>query len=235
MIVLVSTQLFGQEVEGYVYDADGRVSGVRIENLSHDRIEVSNSNGYFRIEAKIGDTIQFTSIAYELYELIVNQKQLERKTVVELKISSLDEVKVTGYKSSKTDVQNLDKNLTTQIRKDAKKHPELYQPSNGNIGNILRLIFSAFKSDKPPEKATSYLGFEDFEALFLKDKNINERFLVEELHIAEDKQELFFDFLASKQLDASFLKSENRLDLIDKLYTFAEDYKEFILSSDPRN
>lgn len=224
--------IFGQEVEGYIYDQDSRISGIRIENLSHDRVEVSNPNGYFRIEAKFGDTLQFSSMAYDPYELIVNQKQLERKIVVELKISSLEEVKINAYKPRAVAIQDLDKHLTYQVRKDAKKHPELYNPSSGNIGYIISSIINLFKSEKPVEVEISYLEFEDFEILFSKDKSINIDFLTTELGIPTKNHELFFDYLASQYITHSILEESERLALIELLYKHSADYHELIKNDD---
>jgi len=51
---------------------------------------------------------------------------------------------------------------------------------------------------------------------------------IEELQISIENRELFYEYLASKQLDSSYLETSNRLDLIDRLYKFAEQYKELI-------
>jgi hypothetical protein len=232
-LILISTSCFGQELTGYIYDTESRLPNVRIENISQSKAEVSNQNGYFRIDAVVGDTIHFSSVAYEFYELVIEHKQLEGSIVVELKTSTLEEVKLTAYKSRNSDVQNLDKQLMYQIRQDAKKRPELYEPSSGNIAYILSTILKLFKSDKPKKKTSHYrlLEFEDFESLFLRDSDLNTTFLLEELHISKHKHELFFDFLDSKKLNASLLEPENKLELIDKLYSLANDYRALVSST----
>ena len=217
--------VYGQEVEGYTYDESGRVPGVRISNLTQDRVEVSNPNGYFRVEAAVGDTVHFTSVAYDLYELIVEKKHVEKKIVVELSISTLDEVRIMSYRARNTAIEDLDTQLAGQIQKDIKRHPNLYRPSKGNIGNIFQSIVDLFKKDSKPEIATPrFLSFEDFEVLFLSDEFFNAEFLTVELNIPDGKYELFYEFLALQQLEYNYLQPSYKLDLIDELYKFGREF-----------
>lgn len=193
---------YGQEIEGYTYDDSGRVPGVRISNLTQDNVEVSNPNGYFRVEAAVGDTIHFTSVAYDLYELVVEDQHVEKKFVVELSISTLDEVRITGYRSRNTAIEDLDTELSGQIQKDIKRHPNLYRTSKGNIGNMIQSIFDLFKKDSKPENASpQYLSFEDFEILFLRDDFFDTEFLTGELLIPKKSHDLFYEFLDIQQLE----------------------------------
>ncbi|WP_019037521.1 hypothetical protein [Psychroflexus tropicus] len=122
---------YGQEIEGYTYDDSGRVPGVRISNLTQDRVEVSNPNGYFRVEAAVGDTVHFTSVAYDLYDLIVEKKHLEKKIVVELSISTLDEVRITGYRARNTAIEDLDNQLESKSKKTLKDVQTYTDPPKG--------------------------------------------------------------------------------------------------------
>jgi hypothetical protein len=217
--------VYGQEIEGYTYDESGRVPGVKISNLTQDRVEVSNPNGYFRVEAAVGDTVHFTSVAYDIYELVVEEKHLEKKIVVELSISTLDEVRIMSYRARNTAIEDLDTQLAGQIQKDIKRHPNLYRPSKGNIGNIFQSIFDLFKKDSKPEIATPrFLSFEDFEVLFLSDEFFNAEFLTGELNIPDGKYELFYEFLALQQLEYNYLQPSYKLDLIDELYKFGREF-----------
>lgn len=234
LLVLSSICSYAQEIEGYVYDAQGRVSGVRIHNVSQDFIEVSNPNGYFRVEAAVGDTVHFSSVAYDLYELIVEEQDLEKKMVVELKFSTLDEVRITGYRARNTDINDLDSELAGQIQKDIKKHPNYYRTSKGNIGNIIQSVIDLFKKDKASEPTDpEVIGFEDFEVLFFRDDFFDEEFLSQELGIPSENHELFYEFLASQQLEYSYLKNSSKLDLIDKLYHYSNEYKKRLSSIEP--
>jgi len=225
LFLFICVYAYGQEIEGYTYDDSGRVPGVRISNLTQDKVEVSNPNGYFRVEAFVGDTVHFTSVAYDLYELIVEKKHVEKKIVVELSISTLDEVRITAYRARNIAIEDLDTQLESQIQKDIKRRPNLYRPSKGNIGNIIQSIFDLFKKDSKPEIVTpKFLSFEDFEVLFLSDDFFNAEFLTGELNIPEGKNKLFYEFLTLQQLEYVYLQPSYKLDLIDKLYKFSKEF-----------
>jgi hypothetical protein len=225
LLIFSCVYTYGQEIEGYTYDTSGRVPGVRISNLTQDKTEVSNPNAYFRVEAAVGDTVHFSSVAYDVYELVVEEKHLEKKIVVELSISTLDEVRITSYRARNTAIENLDTQLAGQIQKDIKKHPNFYRTSKGNIGNIIQSIFDLFRKDSKPETANpSFISFEDFEALFLRDDLFNAEFLTLELHIPEENHDLFYEFLALQQLEYVYLQPSYKLDLIDELYKFSREF-----------
>jgi hypothetical protein len=229
LLIFSSIFSYGQEIEGYTYDAAGKVPGVRISNLNQEIVEVSNPNGYFRVEAAVGDTIHFTSVAYDLYELVVEDQHVEKKFVVELSISTLDEVRITGYRSRNTAIEDLDTELSGQIQKDIKKHPNLYRTSKGNIGNMIQSIFDLFKNDSKPENASpQYLSFEDFEILFLRDDFFDTEFLTLELLIPKKSHDLFYEFLAIQQLEYVYLEPSYELDLIDKFYKFSDEYRNML-------
>ena len=229
LLIFSCVYTYGQEIEGYTYDTSGRVPGVRISNLTQDKTEVSNPNGYFRVEAALGDTIHFTSVAYDLYELVVEVQHVDKKFVVELSISTLDEVRITGYRSRNTAIEDLDTELSGQIQKDIKKHPNLYRTSKGNIGNMIQSIFDLFKNDSKPENASpQYLSFEDFEILFLRDDFFDTEFLTLELLIPKKSHDLFYEFLAIQQLEYVYLEPSYELDLIDKFYKFSDEYRNML-------
>ncbi|SDG48220.1 hypothetical protein [Psychroflexus sediminis] len=238
LLIFSSISTYAQEIEGYVYDAEGRVSRVRIHNLSQDLFEVSNPYGYFRVEAAVGDTVHFSYVAYDLYELIVQKQDLEKKIVVELKFSTLDEVKITGYRSRNTAVEDLDDELASQIQKDIKKHPNYYRTSKGNIGNIIQSVVDLFKRDQtlePADPEPEFISVEDFEVLFLRDDFFDEEFLSQELGIPKENHKLFYEFLALQQLEYYYLEKLNKLDLIEKLYNYSEKYMDWWNSTKSKN
>src|SRR5690606_27502677 len=118
LLLIFSFPIYGQEIKGYLYDSDGRVSNIPVLNVTQNKNTDSDSNGYFAIPAEIGDTVLFTSVAYNKYILVIENKHFEEDIVVILTNNNLDEVVVNSYNIKIKDIDNLDKELLTQIRSD---------------------------------------------------------------------------------------------------------------------
>jgi len=77
--------------------ASGETSGINVLNISAREYTITSTGGFFEVSAKLHDTIQFRSVQYEPYLLVVNQKIIDSK-YVEIKmtdrVNELDEVVV---------------------------------------------------------------------------------------------------------------------------------------------
>ncbi|MDW5290219.1 hypothetical protein [Formosa sp. PL04] len=225
VIILISPHSYSQQISGYVYDLDGRVPNFPILNTTQNIYSDSNSDGYFEIQADVGDSIVLKSIAYRTYIFEVKTSQIENDIVIELAPDNLDEVMVYGYK---TNSETLSKNLNKSIKNDIIKNPTLYEPSKGNIGYLVDGLIGSFKKNEKPDKQPleeKTLSIKDFISLFKTDKILNETFLVEELKLPEKYQNLFFDYLSSKSLSYKYLEKERKLELIDLIYKYNTEYK----------
>ncbi len=61
---------------------------------------------------------------------------------------------------------------------------------------------------------------------YLKNDDIlNKEFLIDELKIPEKHHNLFFDYLSSKTISEEYLKVERKLELIELIIKYAEEFK----------
>ncbi|MGA9589713.1 MAG: hypothetical protein WBV11_07790 [Salegentibacter sp.] len=231
MILLLSTHSYSQHISGYLYDQDGRVPNFPLLNTTQDLYSNSNSDGYFKIQANVGDSIVLKSIAYKTVTFEVNTDQIENEMVIELEPDDLEEVVVYGYNINS---RTLSKNFNEGIKKDIDNNPTLYEPSKGNIGYLLHGLIGLFTRGEESEEQNleeRKLKTHDFISLFKKDEFLNEDFLADELELPEKYHNLFFDYLGSKGISYTFLEKEKKLELIDLILKYSTDFKSTLSSS----
>ena len=234
ILIICSSKINAQKIAGYVYDSEGVIPNFKVENKSKGFYVATNAKGKFLISADLGDTISFTSIAYNTYEFVVKNSHFEEETVVELKTNSLEEVKLSGGKNFKVPVEELDDQLLKGIRSDIAKNSLDYRPSHGNLLEaptyLARLILPKKKKTAIAHKAQYNLRFNHFKAYFKEDDLINEEFLTNELLIPQEYHIMFFNFLETKNYTSALLEKDQKLEMISRLQESAKEYREEVLS-----
>jgi len=230
LFIICSATVNAQKITGYVYNSEGIIPNFKVENISKGFYVETNAEGKFLISANLGDSISFNSIAYDYYVFVVKQSHFEEATVVELKTSSLEEVKITGGKNFKVPVEELDDQLLKGIRSDISKNSLAYRPSQGNLIEaplyLARLILPKKNKTAIAHKAEYTLRFEHFEAFFKEDDLINEEFLTNELLIPKKYHVLFYYFLETKHYTSALLEKNQTLEMISRLQESAKEYRE---------
>ncbi len=84
----------GQALNGTINDENkSPISGVNILNISNGKHTHSNEKGFFSLEEfKIGDTLQFSHIAYQETRLIVNSSDVPLKILMVSSLIDLEEI-----------------------------------------------------------------------------------------------------------------------------------------------
>lgn len=229
ILFLLSLHTYGQEVQGYLYDSNGRIhNNITLENITQQLNSTSDENGFFKITANIQDTIVFNSILYEEYRLVINRNHLDDNIVIELKNTTLEEVRILNNK--KIPIEKLDEKLYYSLRQDIIKNPTFYEPHKGNIIYLLQAVRGLLMGKKEVSKTDAPIGkmmnFDDFRNLFEEDDILNKKFLSENLSIPERYHPLFFEFLVSKKINSDLLQENKKLDLIDVVYNAGKEYRD---------
>lgn len=115
---LVSGQESGpkkrQELRGLIVEDTASVSDVHVLNLSALKATISDAEGFFRIDAGLGDTLLFSAVRYKRTSLVVTASVLEAPSLLvplEPYVNELQEVVVTPY------------DLTGDLNKDVGRLP----------------------------------------------------------------------------------------------------------------
>lgn len=97
-------------IEGKVYSDDGDVAATHVLNTTTQKAAITDLEGYFKISAKLNDTIVFSAVQYKKKEIVINLSILESSFLripLEPALTELDEVIVMPY------------NLTGDMTRDA--------------------------------------------------------------------------------------------------------------------
>ncbi|MFD1064267.1 hypothetical protein ACFQ1Q_13505 [Winogradskyella litorisediminis] len=226
--ILVAQLSTSQDVSGIVYDAEARVSGVKVLNISKKILTKTNEQGEFQLKANIGDTLSFQSIFYKPIFSIVKPKYFEGTYVFELQkiINELDEVNVKGKTKEKLfGKAAFNANLKEIIAIDKKKEPQKYTPAPKyglDFIYVAKLIGKLFKKKKVEIPNT--LSYKQYELLFEKNNFFTKKMLTSDLNIPEKYHSLFYEFLEEKQIPESKLNYNQRLQLLNDFTTYSQEF-----------
>ena len=233
VVTLMMGNAYAQNTSGKVYAGDKRVPGVLVQNLTQNKSTTTTDEGDFSLAARLEDSLVFSAPFMETQVFVVEQYQLEKVWVVELKenLNELDEVRLTEAPKEKPfDVRVYDSIFNSRIQNDIKKNRQLYRPPNSTNGvdfmEIGRLFMSLFKKD-PSKQKESYapITYKQYRVLFATDDYFNREFLVEQLGIDAYYHNLFFEYCDAMQLPGNLLEPENQLDLLDKFIALADSFE----------
>ncbi|WP_417887716.1 hypothetical protein [Zunongwangia sp.] len=227
ILLLISFEGFSQNVRGYLYNSKAVIPNFPILNTRTDTYFETAKTGYFEVEAQVGDTLQFKSMAYKSYMMIVKPKDFNQEIVVELQINELDEVALKLYKKQELNVEELDTKLSYSIQKDIENYPFYYKPSGGNILAVIDLVVGIFKKKhKTPkqEKVSQLVTYNDFKEFFETDSFFNEAYLEDNLKIPKKYHQLFFNYLSTKYITSDLLNDKKQLEFIEKLISAKNEF-----------
>lgn len=92
--------LFSGKLEGRVYSNSGDVAATHVLNMTIERATITDENGFFSIQASVGDSIVFSAIQFKRKEIVVSSQMLESKMLsipLEEALTELEEVVVMPY------------------------------------------------------------------------------------------------------------------------------------------
>ncbi len=148
LFLSVSSSAFGQkktiQLKGKVQNLTNDVSDVLVVNLSTEESTITNTEGFFTLEAKAGDTIQFTAVQYITKKIIVNDATINQNMILINLVENIIKLKeVTVMPHSLTgniaiDMERI--NVKPVVTSSSSKLP------NSNLGVIThseRLLFEA--------------------------------------------------------------------------------------------
>ena len=126
LFIILLTKLSAQEFTGRVFLRDNSVmflNRIYVTNMNTQKTVLSNYNGEFKIPAKVGEVIRFTSVMTERKNVTVSLSNLQNQSLIELQIQQyvIPEVVIGRFRPTgnlKRDVTALKvKNTNEEIQK----------------------------------------------------------------------------------------------------------------------
>lgn len=230
-MLLVTVFSFAQDDErrllmGQVIYKNVNVVNEYVINSTTEKATITNDDGEFSINVKVGDELVFTAVNYQ-YKLVKITSEILAKNrlvvSVDEKITELDEVVVTPedqerylqVKNEEFKEYEYEIDRGTEVENIAMSQSERGMTDGINFVNIFRAIF---KSKEIDEEVKPMLASEVLRQVY------DDQFFVMDLKIPQDKIDAFLLYCDPKMPAKSLLKKENEFQLIDSLVNLSKSF-----------
>ena len=215
-------------LRGKVLYQDSSVVAANILNTNSEQATITDDNGEFAIEVKLGDELIISSVQYEIRALIITKEILQRnRLVVDVneKIQALDEVVVSPTRPEKfLDLQEEEfkkfdytSDKSTRVDNEILRKNQLYE--GVDFVNIFKLMYKALRKKDSDDGDDSTFAPSDVIRQIYPDA-----FFTEELNVPQDQIGLFLEFIDDRLEAKDLLKKENEFQLMDFLIKQSEKF-----------
>ena len=215
-------------LRGKVLYQDSSVVAANILNTNSEQATITDDNGEFAIEVKLGDELIISSVQYEIRALIITKEILQRnRLVVDVneKIQALDEVVVSPTRPEKfLDLQEEEfkkfdytSDKSTRVENEILRKNQLYE--GVDFVNIFKLMYKALRKKESDDGSASTYAPSDVIRQIYPDA-----FFTEKLNVSQDQIGLFLEFIDDRLEAKDLLKKENEFQLMDFLIKQSEKF-----------
>lgn len=244
-LLLLSFTGTAQEVKflkGQIHADSLEGSSINIVNLSKEIGTTNNSQGQFEIEVEQGDRLLFSSVQYEIREIVISEEIIENGFLeVDLfyMMNELEEVKISNISLSGNlagDLSNIKTFDQASVGFPVSSKPRLtsierktYTASSGSLDLVLSMLNGKLKMLKKAQEMTDYeslidMGVDVFPTEFYTDH----------IQVPANKIRLFVYYCGE---DSRFKKLLIKREALELIEFYVEKAKEFLdlnsLATDP--
>lgn len=236
IILLISVQfIFSQATSrilliGQVKCDEIKDYNVIVFNVNSRSGSVVKNDGNFEINAKIRDTLVFSSINFFTKKIVLENENFTANPFIvklELKINNLDEVKVSNNNAKYNSIQeNTQKYVDKKYIDDEKSHLKNRNIFTGEIENgtdFIRLfkdVIKLFKSKKP--KQIDYFANVDFTDLVLR--KVKYTYFTNTLKLKDEEIRLFLLFCENDEKAKDLSRYKTNFELMDFLFNKNKEF-----------
>ncbi len=227
-VIAAAQQDYRTWLRGKVLYQDSSVVAANILNTNSENATITDGNGEFTIEVKLGDELIISSVQYEIRAIIITKDILQRnRLVVDVneKITALDEVVVSPTRPEKfLDLQEEEfkkfdytSDKSTQVENEILRKNQLYE--GVDFVNIFKLMYKSLRKKKVDEGDEFIYAPSDVIRQIYPDA-----FFTTQLNIPADKIGLFLEYIDGRLQTKYLLKKENEFQLMDFLIKQSEKF-----------
>tara|TARA_R110002051_G_scaffold241712_1_gene302103 strand:- start:71288 stop:72040 length:753 start_codon:yes stop_codon:yes gene_type:complete len=218
-------------LRGKVMYRSSNVQNENVINVTTEMGVITNANGEFAINVKVGDELVFTALNYEIKRVVITSEILENnRLVVEVteKVTQLDEIVVgpenedAFIKLKNEEFKQFDYGIdeTTRVENIALSQTERGMQNGLNFVNIFKAIKKGLKNEDGESVATPKLKLSEVLRQVYDDE-----FFVKDLQLPQDKINEFLFYCDNNMSEQSLLKKTNEFQLIDFLVDQSKEFK----------
>ncbi|WP_282113709.1 hypothetical protein [Maribacter stanieri] len=216
-----------QPLSGSVIYMNIGVPNENVINSTSERATITNDQGLFRINVKVGDQLVFTAVNYNIKVVTVTEEILaNNRLVVEVneKVTELDEVVITpeqqerflAMKNEEFKQHEYEIDRSTEVENIAMSQTDRGMQDGLNFVNIFRAIFKS--QDETVEEGPKLKVSEVLRQVY------DDSFFVVDLQIPQDKINEFLYYCDARMPAQTLLRKENEFQLIDALVNHSKTF-----------
>ena len=221
---LLKGQIFADSLVG---------SSINIVNLTKEIGTTNSGSGEFEIEAVLGDTLLFSSVQYEVKQIIVSKKVLEEaflKVELSYMMNELDEVRISNISLSgnlTADLNNIETfdqasvgfPLSSTSRKNSVER-RLYSASSSPLMLLVNMLNGRLRMLKKAEEMMEYESLIDLGADIFPTE-----FFTDIIQVPKDKIRLFVYYCGEDSRYKELMVKREALPLIELYIEKANDFR----------
>jgi hypothetical protein len=203
------------------------VPNENVINSTAERATITDEEGHFRINVKLGDQLVFTAVNYNIKVVTVTEEILAKnRLVVEVneKVTELDEVVITPeqqerflkLKNEEFKQYEYEIDRGTEVENISLSESERGMQDGLNFVNIFRAIFKS--QDENVEAAPRLKVSEVLRQVY------DDSFFVVDLQIPQDRIDEFLIYCDTRMPAQTLLRKENEFQLIDALVNHSKSF-----------
>ncbi|WP_027067942.1 hypothetical protein [Maribacter sp. Hel_I_7] len=216
-----------QPLSGSVIYMNIGVPNENVINSTSERATITNDQGLFRINVKVGDELVFTAVNYNIKVVTITEEILaNNRLVVEVneKVTELDEVVITpeqqerflAMKNEEFKQHEYEIDRSTEVENIAMSQTDRGMQDGLNFVNIFRAIFKS--QDETVEEGPKLKVSEVLRQVY------DDSFFVVDLQIPQDKINEFLYYCDARMPAQTLLRKENEFQLIDALVNHSKTF-----------
>ncbi|MGB2760006.1 MAG: hypothetical protein ACSHXG_06410 [Maribacter stanieri] len=216
-----------QPLSGSVIYMNIGVPNENVINSTSERATITNDQGLFRINVKVGDQLVFTAVNYNIKVVTITEEILaNNRLVVEVneKVTELDEVVITpeqqerflAMKNEEFKQHEYEIDRSTEVENIAMSQTDRGMQDGLNFVNIFRAIFKS--QDETVEEGPKLKVSEVLRQVY------DDSFFVVDLQIPQDKINEFLYYCDARMPAQTLLRKENEFQLIDALVNHSKTF-----------
>ena len=217
-------------ISGQIKSDLEKIENVIIFNVNSRNGVIVKNDGLFEINAKVQDTLVFSSLNFFTKKIILNYEDFENNPLIVkliIKINNLDEVKVFSNNSKYNPIQeNTQKYVDKQFINDEKSHlinPNVYTGEITNGTNFVRLfkdVVKLFKKKNP--KKIDYFADISFTDLVLR--KVKYSYFTNTLNLKDEEIRLFLVFCENDENAKDLSRYKTTFELMDFLFNKNKEF-----------
>lgn len=197
-------------VYGRVLDARTKkpISNAHVVNKSDFLGTITGGSGYFYIEMEKGDSVVISSLGYDFYFLILNEKPKDLVTIyLEEKTYLLSDIDLSSYRLTSNDPKEMKLGKPMVPKNSDIEYPN---PTPATFANPVDLLYEMFSNRSKQLKKLAILKAQDQYKTKLKQGN-NREILTNMTGLSKDELEEFLFFCKYSRVQISTMNDYNLL------------------------